>query len=258
MKEFSKYTLHGIVIVVSAMVIITLFSTLKVLNGTKTAMENYRSLFPLSSLQFPPINPVDMRKILIIGDSVVRGLGTTSPHNTISGLISRKTGLGVRTCAAPGNTTQQLLDSAMMIDGEYEAVLVFVGGNDILYLTPIKEVANNTKEALVRISPKAKRVIVVGPPELGSCPLFSFPFPILLKKQAYGVSSSMAKACSEFENVIFINGNDFKAVISGDLFSSDGFHPGDTGTAKIVEIISTHLESLGTNNVKLPGAAFNK
>jgi lysophospholipase L1-like esterase len=177
------------------------------------------------------------RRVLIVGDSTGVGIGAECATQSIAGLFSAEyRGAEVVNVSVSGSTLGDVpaqLCSLGNTDTCFDVVLLHVGGNDILRspnLTAIQQAANSLLPKLHRLG---RRVIWIGPGDVGLAPLFRPPF-------SWWLSRRSRQACALFERVaaahqvefVGFHGDPHRDVLVRDrhlFFASDGFHPNSHG-----------------------------
>lgn len=179
------------------------------------------------------------RRVLVVGDSTGVGIGADCATQSIAGLLAAEyRGAEVVNLSVSGSTLGDVPPQLRRLMGSggpahFDVVLLHVGGNDILRtpnLFAIQQAAESLMPQLHRI---AKRVIWLGPGDVGLAPLFRPPF-------SWWISRRSRQACAMFERIarahevefVGFHGAPHRDILARDrhlFFAEDGFHPNSHG-----------------------------
>lgn len=179
--------------------------------------------------------PAPLRRILIVGDSTAVGIGASSPSETLVGHIAAQfPSTGVENHARMGARAADMKPQlALAEQARYDAVLIAVGGNDILRGTPRPAFQASLEEALGRACALSEIVIVVNCPNIGAAPLFPWPLNAILSRRSLRYRATFETVCTghpvEFVNFTYEPRLDPFRRARSVYFASDGLHP--TGAA---------------------------
>jgi lysophospholipase L1-like esterase len=175
------------------------------------------------------------RRVLVVGDSTAVGIGAPSPSETLVGHIvaqfpSTSFENHARMGARAGDMKAQF---ALAAELRYDAVLIAVGGNDILRGTPRPAFQASLEEALAHACALSEIVILVNCPNIGAAPLFPWPVNAILSRRSLRYRATFEAVCAghpvEFLNFTFEPKLDPFRRARSVYFASDGLHP--TGAA---------------------------
>ncbi len=175
------------------------------------------------------------RRVLVIGDSTGVGTGASDPADSIAGRIARdypgteivnRAKDGARVADVPG----ELRDFR---NGEFDLVLLQVGGNDIIRFTDLVNLRNSTTRVLRLAVDKGGKVIFMSTGNVGLAPVF-FPPVNWIYSWRTQKARAIFMAVSKSEKVEYI---DLFRVREEDPFSkdpatfyaADTLHPGSEG-----------------------------
>lgn len=122
-------------------------------------------------------------RVLVVGDSTGVGTGALRAEDSIAGLLAQEfpdvaVSNRARCGAKAADALQQL--EALPEGRRFDAILVHVGGNDILRATPLDQLDKDITAALRAARARADTVIFMSAPNIGLCPVFFPPFSWLL------------------------------------------------------------------------------
>ncbi|WP_108682635.1 arylesterase [Methyloceanibacter sp. wino2] len=180
----------------------------------------------------------DEAVILAFGDSLTSGYGLPNdqafPSQLESALRERGHKVRVVNAGVSGDTTQAALRRLdWALDGDTDAVIVELGGNDALQGLPPDATEAALAEILEKLQEKNLPVLLAGmeaPRNLGKeyVTAFGAIYPTLAER--YNVSLYP----------FFLEG----AALNADLMQKDGIHPNGKGVTVIVEKILPQVEAL--------------
>jgi lysophospholipase L1-like esterase len=180
--------------------------------------------------------PADSRAyLLVVGDSTAVGTGAKDSSQSVAGRIGAAfPRVQVNNEAQVGARVQDLngqLDAAPK--RTYDALLIQVGGNDILRFSTLGTVEDGFDAVLERAREIAQHVVVIAPGDIGSAP--AIPWPVSV---AYSFRSSQLRRrlaiIADLRDVAFV---DLEAATGKnpfeenpkDNYSRDGLHPSGNG-----------------------------
>ncbi|HJV68788.1 GDSL-type esterase/lipase family protein [Ideonella sp.] len=177
------------------------------------------------------------QRVLIVGDSTGVGVGADHPTEAIGGLLAadyRDAELvnlsigGACIADVPAQLRHLGRDTA-----RFDLVLLHVGGNDIMRSGKLDALADAAEPLLLRLRHLGRRVVWLGPGDLGLAPLFRPPF-------SWWMSRRTEVACEMFRRVALRHGVEYVGFHAGPhrhllarerarYFASDGLHPSSHG-----------------------------
>lgn len=169
--------------------------------------------------------------LLLLGDSLAVGIGARSGAHTLGGQLSEDfRGVGVECRAAVGARVRDLPAQLGAASREhYQAILVCIGGNDIVRATPLADFRARLGNALRLCSARSPCVIVANCANLGGAPLFFWPWSRWLDARSLRIRHCMARLCAahhaRFVNFCLEPERDFFRRHPERYFSADGIHP---------------------------------
>ena len=171
-------------------------------------------------------------RVLILGDSTAVGLGSASAEASVAGRLALEfPDASVENHAEIGARVANVLDQLSVVSGRFDAVLIAVGGNDVIRGTPESRLRSSLEAVLLRARELSRFVIVANSANVGNAPLFGWPFRLLLSRRSLRLRRVFAKACRRnrvrFVNFTYRGQRDAFARLRNEYFAEDGLHPSD-------------------------------
>ncbi|MBI2144938.1 SGNH/GDSL hydrolase family protein [Candidatus Woesearchaeota archaeon] len=177
-------------------------------------------------------------KILIAGDSLAAGVGASSFGKSLAGRIATtlaKHHTVILTNVAVSGSRMKDLTAAPR--QKQDIAIIVASSNDLYHFTSTRQFESDVTKALRLYSKHAKRVILVGPGNIGGAtaiPLLLKPFYNIMRPRYAAI---MKKASAKCKNTSFANPLDFSIKPYGKTEAEDGFHPNDNGHRYWADII---------------------
>ncbi|HEY5762139.1 MAG TPA: GDSL-type esterase/lipase family protein [Rhodocyclaceae bacterium] len=185
----------------------------------------------------PPFSPLPTNaRVLVLGDSLVSGYGL-SVQRAWPALLSQTTGWQIENAGVSGNTSEQglaRLPDYLDVESPPAAVIVVLGGNDMLRKIPEAQTRANLATAIEKI----RRVAAV--PVLIAVPRPSLAGAVL---QSLDDADLYAELAAE-SNVPLIE-SVFSDVLSESALKLDRLHPNDAGQQELARRIADAMRKLG-------------
>jgi lysophospholipase L1-like esterase len=174
--------------------------------------------------------PNPRRRLLLVGDSTAVGLGSSSLHDTIAGRIGNEfPDVSIENHAQLGARAASVVEQLRAVEGRFDAVLIAVGGNDIIRGTPADKLRESLELALVRARELAPLVIVANCANVGGAPLFGWPLNIVLERRSFRARAIFASTCrrsrATFVNFTVPRRRDQFINCRNSFYAEDGLHP---------------------------------
>jgi lysophospholipase L1-like esterase len=153
--------------------------------------------------------PEPVRRILIVGDSTAVGIGASAPTETLVGHIAAQfPATAVENHARAGARAAHMKPQLALAEkSKYDAVLIAVGGNDVLRGTPRDAFRIALDEAMRQACTLSDIVIVVNCPNIGAAPLFPWPLNVILSRRSLRYRATFEAVCAghpvEFVNFTY-------------------------------------------------------
>lgn len=183
------------------------------------------------ALPAPDLGDSRAPALLLLGDSIAAGIGAASPAQTIAAQLAADfPGFGVECRARAGARTRDLpLQLSAAARPRYAAIIISIGGNDILRVTPMIEFSRQLAFALALCRQRAGCLIVANCANLGGAPLFFWPWSVWLDSRSLRIRQVMIRQCAaqqaRFVNFCLERDRDIFRCDPERFFSGDGIHP---------------------------------
>ena len=195
----------------------------------------------------------DAAKLFVLGESTVAGLGARTHELALAGQfaknLSAKIGSPVEwtVVGRSGVTARQTIDELLpqMPDTKFDYILVGLGGNDVLKLSPPRRWRRDMTELLDRLRAHNPDALIF----LSNCPMIclSPALPNPLRSVLWELSKlhndNISELTSEMERVLYYP-QPVDVTLEG--FFADGIHPSERGYADwsraMMQYFSAHYE----------------
>jgi lysophospholipase L1-like esterase len=187
------------------------------------------------SAPFESIKPDARLRVLVIGDSTGVGTGSATPSESVAGRIARDfPGTEIVNRARNGARVKDVLVQLVGSgSGEYDMILLQVGGNDILRFTPLDELKVSIAEVLRVASGKARRVIFISTGNVGLAPAFFPPLSWIYTWRTRSVRALFMETARD-QNAQYVDlfrerGQDLFLENPAKFYAPDLLHPSGEG-----------------------------
>lgn len=167
----------------------------------------------------PQLQPVNDRRLTVIGDSVTAGVG--DKIETWPSLLSRQHSIRVQDLSHVGDTAEFALNRFRNEPIESELVLVEIGGNDVLGGTTVGEFEIHLDRLLKHLSTNNRQVV-----------MFELPLPPLYHRYAI-----VQRAAAVRHGVQLIPKRHFASVIAGTESTLDSIHLSQSGHERMAGVV---------------------
>jgi len=188
-----------------------------------------------SNVPFQRNNPYALLKILFIGDSTALGTGAGDNTESVAGWFGQDfPSAHIINVSQNGKRLSALVQDFFPSLGErYNLVVMQIGGNDILRLTPLKNIERDLSIVIERAKMIADHVVILHSGNVGAAPIFCWPFNWLYAERSRMVRAlylDKAKATSVLYADLFAERevDPFLKDISR-FYSADYLHPSGQG-----------------------------
>ena len=198
----------------------------------RRGVERARSLAS-SAQRFERRVPVRSHSIVVLGDSTGVGVGASLPEESIAGLLAADfPGADIVNVSESGaRVSTAIAQAARCIEEgqQFDIALLHVGGNDVVRGTPPDRLSDECETLMLELRRLARRTVWLGPPNVGSIPLFPLPYSWLLAARSRTASRIFSESAARHD-ADFV---DFSAPEHGahfrrsrrQHFADDRFHP---------------------------------
>jgi lysophospholipase L1-like esterase len=140
----------------------------------------------------------DGARVLVLGDSLAVGCGATRPEDSIAGQIAQE--FPRVTIVNRARNGARTADALLQLEADpepvYDAILINVGGNDILKRTPFSTLPASIDALLAAARARSEHVIVTTTPNIGLVPIFFAPLSWWLTRRSRQLRDLFALACT--------------------------------------------------------------
>lgn len=181
----------------------------------------------------------DTKKLVILGDSLMAGTGSTQEENSMAYLIAQdlatRQNVELQNLAHPGVGINDVLDRQLpeVIKIRPDYIVLMIGTNDVHNRMGLEEFNNKVHLLIGRLlSETPAKITVVNIPYLGSERILFRPWNSLLESRIQEFNNVLSAHVSIKKNIKLVDiYSKFKNyfVESSDLYAGDEFHPSDKG-----------------------------
>ncbi len=171
-------------------------------------------------------------RLLVVGDSTAVGTGASTPQTSLAGLLAKAfPQLHIENRARDGAT---FADLPRQLEGSerFDVVLIQAGGNDVIRLRDLDEVALQIDAVTRRARERADRVLLMPAGNVGNAPFFFPPVSWLMTSRSRRLHVAVREAAARHGATyidLFKERADDPFADSTTLNASDGLHPSDAG-----------------------------
>ena len=184
-------------------------------------------------------------KLFLAGDSVAAGVGASSFNTSLGGRLANSLAKDhhvIFTNAAVSGS--RMADLTTIPEERQDVIVLFIASNDLYHFTSLKQFEKSTASAMEQYSAQGKRVILVGPADVGGAtaiPLILKPI-YALRWQKY--AAIMRTEAKKYGNVAYLYPADYKEMLKtyGHTEAKDGFHPNDSGHKFWADLILSAIQ----------------
>jgi len=187
----------------------------------------------------PPFEPYQRRttdlrrRVLVVGDSTGVGVGAAEATDSVAGLLAAEYGdAELVNLSVSGSCIVDVPRQLEQLTGDaapFDLVLLHIGGNDIMRIPKLATLEPLAELLLAGLLKVGRRVVWLGPGDVGVAPLFRPPF-------SWWLSRRTRQACDMFHRVaarhgveyVGFHGEPHRELFAQDperFFSNDGIHP---------------------------------
>lgn len=174
------------------------------------------------------------QKILVLGDSLAYGTGTSSPEHSIAGRVASKyPEAQVENRSKNGMRTHELSEQVKQLNGHYDVILIVIGGNDVMRpWIDLNQSGKNLETIYAGATQHADKVIAFSTGNMRTTTFFPWPLNYVVGSRSVSLRDKALKAANAHKNVYYI---DMVAYNERVPFTSreeapDHLHLSDAGT----------------------------
>ena len=195
------------------------------------ALKRFRADPPATCFEHHPPRP--RARVLVLGDSTGVGIGAGRSDAAVAGLLARDfPGAAVTNACRNGARVADVLAqvrSGVFGAEPFDLVLLHVGGNDVIRLTPASSLARDAEALLEALGGIGHRTIWLGSANVGLAPVFVPPFSWVLSARTRRASELFARLAAErgaeFVGFFYERGEDRFSARPEVYFAADRLHP---------------------------------
>lgn len=169
-------------------------------------------------------------KVLFLGDSTAVGVGSAAPRASTAGWLSQDfPQASVENLSQSGLRLTDLREKLTSLKaGHYDLIVIQIGANDIMHLTPLDHIDRDIRFILKSLAPKTKQIVFLHSGDVGAAPIFIWPFSWLLSQRSYQVRSLYQKAAQDTQSFyVDLIGRGSDRIFARDrkkYYAPDGLH----------------------------------
>ncbi len=181
------------------------------------------------------------KKIVMIGDSAVRGVGVTDAHDSLPGLIEKNTtDTQVRVCALDGARCEEVLRTLHTLKEtsckNCDQIVILCGGMDIIKFTANEKIEHDLQELFYYAKLITPNVVFISPPNVGNAPIFLPPLSSLYSYRSE-IFYTISKKCAQEHGIAFVDY--FHA--NNTHYALDKSHPDKVGYMNLFSMLRGYL-----------------
>lgn len=174
-------------------------------------------------------------RFLFIGDSTAVGTGAKNNSESVAGYFGRD----FPQAAIDNNSyngrklTQLVREFPTDVKVPYDLVIVQIGGNDIMQLTPIESIGRDITTVITQAKTIGRHVVILHSGNVGLAPIFIWPFDALMTARARAVRRLYMNKARE-NGVLYVDlfterNNDLFLKDIAEYYCADHLHPSAQG-----------------------------
>ncbi len=147
------------------------------------------------------------QKVLVLGDSLAYGTGTSAPEKSVAGLVAAHyPGATVTNKSVNGKRTKELAEEVKQLEGKYDLILVIIGGNDVLRPWVDLDESNKNLETIYEAaSGHSEQVIALTTGNFRYTTFFLWPLNLYYEQRSITLRDHALATASKFPNVTYVN-----------------------------------------------------
>lgn len=185
--------------------------------------------------------------VLFLGDSSAVGVGASTPALSVPGRLGADyPHIAIENIAVSG---AKVADAAAQLPtasrDNYDAIIIQVGGNDIVRFTNLEQSAQTAQELVSQAQQLSDTVIILHSGNVGTSRIFPLPIRYLYQRRTLQLRASYQQLAQQ-DGVYYVDifrdaPADPFATDPSTYYAADFFHPGDAGYADWYTLIHTVL-----------------
>lgn len=188
------------------------------------------------------------RRLLLVGDSLIVGIGVSDPKFSLAGRLSETyKDTRIDNLGACGAQVKHLMTTYSAINGNtYDVIVVQIGGNDVIHLKPIDQLRADLSAALKYYQRHSQHIILMSYGNVGQTGRFWWPLRRMYSVYSLAMRDTFAQVAIELkiEFIDFLAPTFDPTVQPRRYLSADGLHPNDEGYKRYFEALRSRLFAL--------------
>jgi len=196
-----------------------------------------KSLYLISTIEPYEQVGAGAGRILFVGDSTGYGTGAADAADSVAGRLGAEfPDYAIENRSVNGDTIAEATQRVQSLTGQYDLIILQLGGNDIIQKHPIEEIESAVADLYAVVLPHAAHVIMLSAGNVGGAAAFRDDTPLEyqeLSRQYHARLEQFAATRPEFTYVnLFDEPADDPFVAEPQIYLAiDGLHPSSAGYA---------------------------
>lgn len=187
--------------------------------------------------------------ILVMGDSTAVGTGASSSSASLAGLLGQTyPAASIENRGVNGAVTHDLIERFSKIEGQYDLIMIHIGGNDTVHMTALDQLQKDLETVIRSAKQHSKKIVIVSTGNVGTAKLLPFGTRWLFTAQTRKVRKifKQTAALSDATYVDLFREADADpfAKNPSKYYAADSFHPSDAGYADWFALIKPNLPKI--------------
>lgn len=189
-------------------------------------------------------------RIAMVGDSTGVGTGASAPEFSLAGLTANKyPTASLVNVAVNGARTAAVIGQIAKLDGQFDLILIDVGGNDNVRFTNYNQLEADLQRVLKAATAKSPRVLLTTTGNVGTVPLLPWATRWIFARRSRAIRQLFMEAVQatngdvRYTDLYRDRSFDPFALDPRKYYARDLFHPSDAGYADWFSFISKQLDS---------------
>lgn len=174
-------------------------------------------------------------RILVLGDSTGYGTGSTDPEQSIAGRLGADfPGYAIENRSVNGDTIADALVRARDVTGQYDLILLQLGGNDILQWRPVEQSVQDVQQLIELLSARADHLVMISAGDVGATTAFTGEQAEAYTEHTLAYHSALQALSERTEQFTYVSlytppADDPFIEQPGVYLARDGLHPSGAG-----------------------------
>lgn len=219
-----------LVLFVSALLVLVVFHVLRMRGLIRVGTDLANSAVPYE--QHPD---GATERVLFIGDSSAVGTGATASRFSTAGRYgAAHPNAEVLNFGVNGSKTHELIPRLEKLQGErFDLVVIQIGGNDIVRLTPLDEHEQSVRSVLKLTQGLTDNIVLLHSGNVGTSPFFPWGTRWIWTRKTLAVRDMYMRVAPEYDahyvDLFKEKAEDDFALDADTFYAPDSFHPSDDG-----------------------------